>query len=188
MKSIHPLTATSALLAVIAAACAIFFGVSWYNAAHSSTAALARTRDQALQAADQAVINLNTMDYQHAAAGLQSWLNSTTGNLHAQLSHNVPAEVKLIALEQHSTTAQIMDSAITSLDPGGGTATVILAVDETILPAKGTPVSEHQAETATLTLTSSGWKLSGLSYAPSGTSSPGASSSPSSSPSPSRSR
>jgi Mce-associated membrane protein len=189
MRSFNPLVATAAALAVIAAACAAWFGVSWYNAAHSSSAALARTRDQVLESGQQAVINLNTLDYRNAAAGLQTWLASSTGDLHTQLAHALGTEVKLVQQEQHSTNARILDSAITALDPAGGTATAMFAVDITVTPAKGNPYSEYQAEVAQLAKTTSGWKLSGLTYATSGSgASPAPSPTPSPTPSPSRSR
>jgi Mce-associated membrane protein len=62
-----PLIAAS-VLAVAAAACAGWFGWSWYSAAHSPAAATARARDVALQDAEQAVLNFNTLDY-HQASG-----------------------------------------------------------------------------------------------------------------------
>lgn len=178
MKSLNPLVATSAALAVVAAACAAWFGVSWYDNAHSSVASLARVRDQVIADGQQAVINLNTLDYRHAAAGLQIWLDSSTGALHNGFSQHLSTEIALVQQEQHSTTARIVDSAVTSLDPDAGTATAMFAVYITVTPAKGKPYGEHQAEQAQLTRTASGWKLSGLSFSDSG-------SSPSASPTPS---
>jgi Mce-associated membrane protein len=182
LTSKNPVFAAAALLAVAAAACAGWFGWSWYQAAHSDTLADARARDAALQDAEQGVLNFNTLNYHHATAGLRLWLDSSTGNLHSQLAQGLAQEVKLVQSKQTITTARVLDGAVTQLDAGAGTASVMVAVAVTVTPAKGSPFTERESEVGQLTRTSAGWKLSALGYpggsAPSA--SPGAS--PSASP------
>jgi Mce-associated membrane protein len=160
----NPVLAAATLLAVAAAACAGWFGWSWYQAAHSATLADARTRDAVLQSAEQAVLNFNTLDYRHASAGLRLWLDSSTGTLHSQLSQDLKQEVQLVQGKKTITTAKILDGAVTQLDTGAGTASVMVAVAVTVTPAKGSPFTERESEVGQLSSTPSGWKLSALGY------------------------
>jgi len=158
-----PLAAATAL-AVAAAACAGWFGWSWYSAAHSSALANARARDIVLQDAEQAVLNFNTLNYHQAPAGLQLWLDSSTGTLHSQLAADLQEEVKLVQGKKTITTAKILDGAVTQLDITGGTASVMIAVNVTVTPSKGSSFTEREGEVGQLTRTASGWKLSSLGY------------------------
>jgi Mce-associated membrane protein len=158
-----PLAVASAL-AVTAAACAGWFGWSWHGAAHSPALADARARDVVLQDAEQAVLNFNTLNYHQASAGLKLWLDSSTGALHSQLSADLQEEVKLVQGKKTITTAKILDAAVTQLDTTAGTASVMVAVNVTVTPSKGSPFSERESEVGQLTRTASGWKLSTLGY------------------------
>jgi Mce-associated membrane protein len=152
------------VLAAAAAACAAWFGWSWYASAHSAGLADARARDAVLQDAEQAVLNFNTLDYRKAAPGLQLWLDSSTGALHSQLAGSLKQEVTLVQGRKTVTSARILDGAVTQLDAGAGTASVMVAVDVTVTPVKGSPFSERESEVGQLARTASGWKLSALSY------------------------
>jgi len=186
LTSKNPVLAAAALLAVAAAACAGWFGWSWQAAAHSDTLADARARDAALRDAEQGVLNFNTLNYHNAPAGLRLWLDSSAGNLHSQLAQNLQREVQLVQSRQTITTARILDGAVTQLDAGAGTASVMVAVAVTVTPAKGSPFTERESEVGQLTRTSAGWKLSALGYpggsAPSAPPSTAPSTAPSASP------
>lgn len=158
-----PLVAATAL-AVAAAACAGGFGWSWYSAAHSPALADARARDVVLQDAQQEVLNFNTLNYHQASAGLTLWLDSSTGALHSQLSADLQEEAKLVQGKKTITTAKILDAAVTQLDTATGTASVMVAVNVTVTPSKGSPFTERESEIGQLTRTASGWKLSALGY------------------------
>jgi Mce-associated membrane protein len=164
VRSRNPLLASAALLAAASAACAGWFGWSWYQAAHSDTLADARARDAVLQDAEQGVLDFNTLNYHNAAAGLRLWLDSSTGTLHSQLSQNLRQEVSLVQGKRTITTAKILDGAVTQLDTGAGTASVMVAVAVTVTPAKGAPFTERESEVGQLSRTPSGWKLSALGY------------------------
>lgn len=182
-KPANPLLAAAAVLALIAAGCAAWFGSSWYRAAHSGSLAYSRTRDAVLQAAEQGVLNFNTLDYHHAAQGLGLWLDSSTGTLRAQLAQGLQQETQLVEQRKTITTARILDGAVTQLDTVAGTASVIVAVDVTVTPASGSPFTESESEVGQVSDTASGWKLSALGYPPGSASSPSASPSPSAGPS-----
>jgi Mce-associated membrane protein len=168
------LLAAAGALTVAAAACAAWFGYSWYSDAHSTALATASARDVVLADAEQGVLNFNTLDYHKAAAGLQLWLESSTGTLHSQLAQNLSQEASLVQSKKEITSAKILDGAVTQLNTSAGTATVIVAVTVTVTPATGKPASEKESEVGQLTRTSSGWRLSSLGF-------PDASSSPTSS-------
>ena len=91
-----PLLAAIVALPLAAAVCAGWFGWSWLSAARSGSLAEARTRDTVLQEAEQGVLNFNTLNYHQAARGLQVWLASSTGELHAELAQNLREEVQLV--------------------------------------------------------------------------------------------
>jgi Mce-associated membrane protein len=176
-----PVLVAMTVLVVAAAACAGWFGWSWLSAARSGSLAQARTRDTVLQEAEQGVLNFNTLNYHDAAQGLQVWLASSTGQLHAELAQNLHQEVQLVQQRKTITTARVLDGAVTQLDTGPGTATVMVAVEVTITPAKGAPFVESESEIGQVARTGSGWKLSALGYPP-GTAGAGPSASPAPSP------
>jgi Mce-associated membrane protein len=169
----EPLVATALVLAVLAAGFAAWSGWSWYSASNAGPPASAQLRDQVLQAGEQAVQNFNTLDYRKVAAGLALWEQSSTGPLrteimagHAQFTHQIE-QTKTI------TTARILDGALTALNPHAGTASIIAAVQITVTPASGAPVTKQSRLDGTLARTASGWKLSALGQVPVGAASPG---------------
>ena len=187
MKSLTPLVAVPTALAIAAAACAAWFGYSWYSASHSSSLADARARDLVLQSGEQAVLNLNTLNYHQATQGLQLWLQSSAGSLHSGLAGNLTAEEEAIEETGRSTTARVLDGAVTALNTSAGTASIMVALDVYVTQAKGSSYTLSQSEIGQMQLTSSGWKLTALGDAPEpSTTSP--TPTPSPTPSPTRSR
>ena len=174
----NPVISAAAALTIVAAVAAAWFGLSWFNAAHSNSISLGKTRDATLQAAEQAVINFNTLDYRSPQTGLRLWLASSTGTLHDQISQAMTQEIQTVQQRKTITTARVMDAAVTALDTDAGTATVILAVDVSVTEPGSSPFTRQESEVGQLTDTSSGWKLSGLSYPSGSATSPAASASP----------
>jgi Mce-associated membrane protein len=158
----EPVLAVAAVLLIAAVAFAAWSGWSWASAPRVSGHATAR--DAALRAGEQAVLNFNTLDYHQASAGLNLWLASSTGTLHSQLSQDMKQEVQLVQGKKTITTAKILDGAVTQLDTTGGTASVMVAVDVTVTPAKGSPFTERESEIGQVSRTATGWKLSSLGY------------------------
>ena len=175
-----PLRATAVAVTVIAALCAAWFGSSWLIAAHSGSLAYSRTRDAVLEAAEQDVVNLNTLNYHHARQDLQLWLSSSTASLRNGLAQNLQQEVRITEHDRLITNATILDGAVTRLDPAAGTANVMIALTFTVAVSGATPATKFESELGQLRDTPSGWKLASLCPA-SGCS---ASASPSPSPAP----
>jgi Mce-associated membrane protein len=163
-----PLRAVAAVLAVAAVIFAAESGWSWYSAAQAGTPALAQTRDQVLQTAEQEVQNFSTLDYRHVSAGLALWEQSSAGALRAQVIAGRSQFEQQVEQAKTVTTARILDAALVTLNVPAGTASVIAAVQLTVIPAKGAPVSKQTRLEGQLTRTASGWKLTALGQAPVG--------------------
>jgi Mce-associated membrane protein len=163
-RRIDPVLGTALVLALAALLFAAFAGWSWASAPRVPSATGAR--DQALQAGEQAVLNFNTLDYRHVSAGLRLWETSSTGALHAQLVSGAGSFARQIAAAKTVTTARILDGALTSLNVGQGTADLIVAIEITVTPAKGSADVKQSRLEGVLTRTRSGWKLSSLSQVP----------------------
>ena len=164
----QPLVATALALAVLAAVFAAWSGWSWYRASTAAAPADAQLRDQVLQAGEQAVQNFNTLDYRKVAAGLALWEQSSTGPLHTEISAGRTQFERQIQQTKTITTARILDGALTALNPRAGTASIIAAVQITVTPANGSPVTKQSRLVGTLAKTASGWKLSQLGQVPVG--------------------
>jgi Mce-associated membrane protein len=169
----EPLVATALVLAVLAAGFAAWSGWSLYQASNAAPPPAAQLRDQVLQAGEQAVQNFNTLDYRKVAAGLALWEQSSTGPLHAEISAGRSQFTTQIETTKTVTTARILDGALTALNPKAGTASIMVAVQITVTPASGSPVTKQSRLLGTLTRTSSGWKLSALGQVPVGAASAG---------------
>src|SRR5689334_22522986 len=164
----EPLVATALVLAVLAALFAAWSGWSWYRASTAGPPPDAQLRDRVLQAGEQAVQNFNTLDYRKVAAGLALWEQSSTGALHAEIVSGHAQFTQQIEQTKTITTARILDGALTALNPRAGTASIIVAVQITVTPANGSPVTKQSRLVGTLAKTASGWKLSQLGQLPVG--------------------
>jgi len=163
-----PLLASALVLVVLAAAFAGWAGWSWYSAAHAGPPASAELRDQVLQAGEQAVQNFNTLDYRKVTQGLNLWEQSSTGTLHDEIVAGRGQFIRQIQQTKTVTTARILDGALTSLNAQAGTASLIVAVQITVTPASGSPVTKQSRLAGRLTRVQGGWKLSALGQVPVG--------------------
>lgn len=165
-----PLVRLALVVTVIAALVAAWSGHSYRSASGDDSLAFAAERDRVLAAAEQAIVNLNTLDYRHVDAGLKVWQDSATAQLYDEI---VQGRARLRAeVEKAGTTstATILESGLTELDARAGKAAVIAAVRVTITGADGNPAANTRRFAGQLTKTSAGWKLSALGQAPTGTS------------------
>lgn len=157
-----PLRTTALALTTAAAICAAWFGASWLSAAHSSSVNVARTRDAALQAAEQAAVNLNTLDYRHARSDLKLWLDSSTGSLHSSIAQDLQQEMQVAQQEKLVTSATVLDGAITRLDASSGTASVMLAMTFNVQISGSGRAAKFESELGTVRRTAAGWRLASL--------------------------
>ncbi|MFD8404143.1 nuclear transport factor 2 family protein [Streptomyces anulatus] len=164
----NPLVIVALALAVCAAGAAGWGGWLRYEATHDDAAAFARTRDDALAAGEQAVQNMNTLDHRSLEKGLDSWEQSTTGDLHRQLVDGRDAFATQIAEAKTVSTAEVLSGAVTELDERAGRAGVMVALRVTVTAPKGEPAVKESRLLGSLTRTAGGWKLSALGQAPVG--------------------
>jgi Mce-associated membrane protein len=157
-------------LTVVAALCAAWFGWSWYGAAHDDSLSFSTERDEALRAGEQAVQNLNTLDYRSLDQGLKLWQDSSSSELYQQIVQGRPQFEQAVKKAQTITSAKVLDAAVTELDQHAGKAGVIVALQITVTPPKGEPTVKKTRLVGQLTRTATGWKLSALSQAPVGAS------------------
>jgi Mce-associated membrane protein len=163
-----PLLAAALVPAVITASCAGWFGWSWYRAAHDDSLRYSQTRDEVLRAGEQAVQNLNTLDYRDVDRGLNTWQDSSAGELHQQITQGREQFEQQVRQAKTISTARILEGAVTELDDRAGKAGVIVAVQITVTPPTGSPTTKQSRLLGQLTRTPSGWKLTALGQAPIG--------------------
>ncbi len=120
-------TVAVAVLAVVAAG---WVGVSWYWGAYGELA-VGMARDAVLRDAQQATINLNTLDYRRVSDGLTLWEQSATGSLLGEVRTNRDTYARAITDSKTITTARTLDGAVAELDERAGTARVLVGVDVT---------------------------------------------------------
>jgi Mce-associated membrane protein len=166
-----PLIAAGAALLAAAVVFAAFSSWAWLSAPRAS--ATAAVRDEALRAGEQAVLNFNTLDYRKLDRGLRLWAQSSTGALHSQVVVGRATFERQVRQARTVTKAKILDAALTGLNAGGGTARIIVALQITVLPASGGPVTKQSRLAGELKLTSAGWKLSALGQVPVSAATPG---------------
>ncbi|MGH3829760.1 MAG: hypothetical protein ACRDRS_04795 [Pseudonocardiaceae bacterium] len=124
-------TIAVAVLTAVALLAAGWFGLSWYRAAHDESLALGMARDAVLRDAQQATVNLNTLDYRRVQDGLTLWEQSATGSLRDEVRANRDTYARAITDSKTTTTARTLDGAVAELDEHAGTARVIVGVDVT---------------------------------------------------------
>jgi Mce-associated membrane protein len=163
-----PLLVTAAVLALAALVFAAWSAWSWLSAPKPPAAGA--VRDTALRSGEQAILNFNTLDYRHVAAGLLLWERSSTGALRAQVAAGLPAFERQIRQAKTVTTARILDGALTGLNVRAGTASIIVAIQITVTPANGSAAVKLSRLAGRLVRTPSGWKLSALGQVPVGAS------------------
>ena len=161
-----PLHRTLTTLAVVTTAAAAWSGYDWYSAAHADSVQFSRTREVVMEAATQAVQNLNTLDYRNFADGFQLWQQSVTGDLASQLDQGKPQFEQQVLTARSVTTAHVLAAAVTELDARQGKASVMVEVRLTVQTGSDKPVDKNTPELAELTRTPDGWRLSALGSAP----------------------
>lgn len=161
-----------AVLSVLAAGVASWYGWSWWSAAHDNALDYARTRDDVLRVGQQAVANFNTLDYHDVKTGIDRWQASATGPLLDEITKDRGSYEQQIADAKTVSKAKVVDAAVTELDLHAGTARVIVFVDKTVTPATGQPADKRDRFQGELTRTTSGWKLSAIGQVAIGTAGP----------------
>lgn len=168
-------------LLAIAVVCAGAFGWRWSDSSASAASATsgasgksgapsAQLVQQVLEQGEQDVQSFNTLSYTNLAQGLANWQNASTGTLRSETTSGWSSFAKQVTKLKTTSTATILDAALTSLNKQNGTAGIIVALQVTVTPAQGSAATKRSRLEGTLTKTASGWKLSSLAEVPVGTS------------------
>jgi Mce-associated membrane protein len=155
------MVATGAVAAV-AVLVAAWFGWSWWSAAHDDAAVRAQDRDTVLAAAGDALVALNTVDYHDPAPAVDRWIQVTTGELGRTLSGDRQVQLDRARASKTVATARVNQAAVAELDPGAGTARVLVVLDVQ-LSTNGSPSAPSRVRlNAALTRTDAGWKVASV--------------------------
>lgn len=152
-------TVVVAALAVVACVIAGWFGLSWFQAAHDESIALGVVRDTALQDAQQAAINVNTLDHRQVQGGFELWEQSATGAALEEFRTNREAYVRTVTESKTISTARVRDAAVADLDDRSGTARVLVGVDVTYTPEQREASCVRQRLLLDMKRTPDGWKV-----------------------------
>ncbi|MER5883262.1 hypothetical protein ABT160_05500 [Streptomyces sp. NPDC001941] len=169
----RPLLAAALALTLLAGGFAAWTGWDWYDASHDDSAGYAAQRDTALEAGEQAVVNLNTLDHSKVDQGLDLWESSTTGDLHSQLAQGRTEFATQVKAAKTVTTARVLSGAITELDDRAGRARLLVALRVTVRTADDKSSDKDSRMLGELTRAEGRWKLSALGQAPVGGASTG---------------
>ena len=157
-----PLLVAAGLLVACLAFLVVAIVVHGRDGSGSSATLTPALRDQALLAARQDVVVLNSLDYRDIDRGLARWRGASTGQLRSSFADVTPADRKRIADAKAVTTARIVEAAVVSLDPAAGQARIIASVELTVTPANGKAVVKRERQQADLQRVGASWKVSGL--------------------------
>lgn len=153
------LLATLTAVAVLAAATS---GAFWWRARADPDLRAAQERDVVLEAAKHHLVEINTLDFHEPDAGLSRWQAQVTGPLAEEIKKNREDNARSIRDAKTVTKAKVLGGAVTKHDPAKGQANVIAALEVTVQPEGGDPVTKRSRIDSGLTRTDDGWKLSSV--------------------------
>lgn len=122
-----PVLIGASIVAVIALAASVWFGIGWKSAAADQN--IADVRDSALAGAQQAAINLSSVDSANLDGSLDTMMSSVTGD---EMTNYLDETRSSISDEQRNSgrkiTAEVIGSSLTELNVDDKTATAVLIV------------------------------------------------------------
>ncbi|MFG2626343.1 hypothetical protein [Streptomyces sp. NPDC048473] len=146
-------------------------GWSYAQARGDDTLSFAKDRDTALAAGKHHLARLNSLNGKDATsvdAGLQQWLDVSTGPLHDQLKRTRSKDASDLKKNGSTARGTVTDAALTALDERTGTAELMATVDVQVTPRTGSAATERKRFEATLARTPDGWKVKALTAIPVG--------------------
>lgn len=139
--------------------------VSWVRASGHDDAEVARAelRDKVLITARSHVETLNTLDSRDLAGGLAKWEAVSTGTFKDQLAATTKETTDLLASQGKSSTAKVVDAAVTDLQDDS--ATVIAVAEVSVADAEDPsvkPTVKRNRFTVDLTKVGGKWLVESL--------------------------
>jgi Mce-associated membrane protein len=146
------------VLAVLALATLVASGVYWYSGTQSDGAESAMLRDEAVDAAQQIVVNINTVRPNTLEADLDAAQSSLAEPMLGEYQRVRQKFVESLRQAQAEVVATPVAAAITAFDPERRTATAIVAIDVNARSATAPPQSKQQLFLVEMIQTPDGWK------------------------------
>ena len=140
--------------------CAFGGWTYWY--ARSGGSSLGQQRDDVVAAAREEIATLNTVDAGDLDFSVQHWISASTGTFHDGMVATSAQTKAQLAAAGSSAVGTVTDVAVTQLDLGAGTASVIATVHVAVTSKSGVQSAKRQRFDATLSHTPTGWKLTAL--------------------------
>lgn len=149
-----------AVLTVLAFAAAVAAGVYWWVGSHGPTANQARDRDVAVDAAEQIVVNINTVRPQSVDADLAAAQTSLTDPMLSEYQKVRQQFADSLKKAQASVVATPAGASLTAFDDDRGTASALVAINVTASSANQPPTQKQQLFQVDMQRTPDGWKAS----------------------------
>lgn len=155
------------LLAVGGVGTAGWYGWQWYGSAKGTSADALQDRDGALKAARQLAVTLQTINPNRPEEGLDAWEAAATGELLEQLRRDRIKYLDQLKQSPSTSSASVLETALSELDVSAGTATAITAMDVTqsalVNDKLAAPTTRQLRVKLTLKKSEAGWKASSTS-------------------------
>jgi Mce-associated membrane protein len=147
-----------AVLAVLALAALVASGVYWYWGTQGDDARTAALRDEAVDASQQIVVNINTVRPSTLDADLDAAETSLTQPMLGEYQKVRQRFAENLRQAQAEVVATPVSAALTAFDPERQTATAIVAIDVNARSASAPPQSKQQLFLVEMIRTPDGWK------------------------------
>ena len=147
-----------AVLTVLAFAAAVAAGVYWWVGSHGPTATRSQDRDVAVDAAQQIVVNINTVRPQTIDADLEAAQTSLAEPMLSEYQKVRQQFADSLKKAQASVVATPATASLTSFDDDRGTASALVAINVTASSANQPPSQKQQLFEVEMQRTPDGWK------------------------------
>lgn len=149
-----------AVVTVLALAAAVVSGVYWFTGTQSDDASAAAMRDEATDAAEQIVVNINTVRPSTLDADLDAAQSSLTEPMLGEYQRVRQQFAENLRQSQAEVIATPVSAALTAFDPAHEppTASAIVAIDVNARSATAQPQSKQQLFLVEMIRTPDGWK------------------------------
>ncbi len=146
------------MLAVLAFAAAVAGGVYWWTGTQGSAAQASAQRDEAVDAAEQIVVNINTVRPQSLDDDLRKAQDSLTDPMLTEYNKIRQRFADGLRQAQANVVVTPAGAALTTFDADRGTASAIVAVNVTASSATTPPTQKQQLFQVEMLRTPTGWK------------------------------
>ncbi|GAA4799265.1 hypothetical protein GCM10023200_40160 [Actinomycetospora chlora] len=149
-----------AILTVLALAAAIGTGYYWWDGTQSENASAAAMRDEAVDAATQIVVNINTVRPNTLEADMDAAQSSLTEPMLGEYQRVRQQFTENLRQAQAEVVATPASAALTAFDPlhDPPTASAIVAIDVNARSATAPPQTKQQLFLVEMVRTPDGWK------------------------------